>query len=97
MRERTGAAECWRRCYYCGFDDAQVEAAGVWRCPNALCPGPGASWCRSRLHSYREVDGGRHTVDEEEWIAAGLVYADTLEDAALAVQIRATARRMREP
>lgn len=67
-------------CYYCGLYDERVEAGGVWYCPNPICQGPGGAWFRRQLKSYREVEGGRHTVDTEELIDAGERHLEELNE-----------------
>lgn len=51
-----------------------VEAGGMWYCPNLLCSGPGAGWFRSTLESYKESSNGSHTVDSNEWIYKAKKY-----------------------
>lgn len=52
-------------CYYCGISHTEVEAQGIWYCPNNLCCGPGAAYFRSTLKSYKE-DTHRHYVNPME-------------------------------
>lgn len=59
------------KCFSCGLLHPQVEAQGMWYCPNALCQGSGGAWFRAKLDSYRENDNYTHTVDEVEWLAKG--------------------------
>jgi hypothetical protein len=59
-------------CYYCHLRHKQVEAGGVWHCPNPLCTGPGGAYFRSKLTSYKEVENARHTVDYAEWLNASI-------------------------
>lgn len=59
-------------CYYCHLRHDQVEAGGVWYCPNPLCTGPGGAYFRSKLKSYKEVEDNRHTVDPDEWLQTAL-------------------------
>jgi hypothetical protein len=54
-------------CYYCGLADKNVEAGGVWYCPNFGCSGPGGHSHRRTLKSYKEISSGKHTVDYVEW------------------------------
>ena len=61
------------KCLYCGYRNKQVEAQGIWHCPNALCTGPGAAYFRSTLKSYKEVPRG-HTVDEWEYWIKGAIH-----------------------
>jgi hypothetical protein len=58
-------------CWYCGLHHTQVEASGVYYCPNPLCSGPGGAWFRATLESYKE-EGNRHSVDPVEWLEKGL-------------------------
>jgi hypothetical protein len=84
-------------CYYCGLHHKEVEAGGIYSCPNVLCWGPGGAWFRSECKSYKEdADGNKHTVDHEEWIGRALFYASTLdgEDPELAAAIRKCAEQM---
>jgi hypothetical protein len=57
--------ESHHRCYYCHLLDKNVEAGGMWYCPNPFCRGPGASWFRAKLKSYHP-DATGHWVDEGE-------------------------------
>jgi hypothetical protein len=61
---------CIHCCAYCGLVHKDVEAAGIYHCPNVACPGPGAASWRAKLASYREVENDRHTVDPLEVIDA---------------------------
>ena len=62
------------QCCYCHLEDKLVEAGGVFYCPNPLCMGPGGAWFRSGLDSFRLVDGGRHSVETDEWENKGNDY-----------------------
>ena len=68
-------------CYYCGLSHREVEAGGMWRCPNIACKGPGnANWRKENLKSY--VDKGHyHTVDLEEWVKKIEEQYETLDEA----------------
>lgn len=66
-------------CYYCGLKHPQVEAGGVHHCPNPCCLGPGQSYARKELESYREVDVTHHTVDLQELCEKGLEKARVME------------------
>ena len=91
--------DCYR-CYYCGLRHRQVEAGGVYGCPNVFCEGPGAAWFRARLDSYQSVGRGRqHTVDVAEWAAAALRHAAQVrpEDGALADWIMSAVGERSEP
>lgn len=59
-------------CHYCGLHHKDVEAGGIHHCPNPCCLGPGQSYARSKLESYREVEGDRHTIDLDELFEVGL-------------------------
>lgn len=66
-------------CGSCGYKDKQVECAGMFHCPNALCTGAGGAWFRATLKSYKDIDGnmygcGRHTVDELEYLIKGVIH-----------------------
>lgn len=82
-------------CHYCQLTHRKVEAGGMWHCPNVLCTGPGAGYWRSTLLSYREVKGGRHTVDHEEARVRGLAHAYTIAatEPGIAAAIRASAKQ----
>jgi hypothetical protein len=54
-------------CYYCRLAHKNVEAGGMWGCPNITCTGPGNSYYRSKLKSFRE-EGSKHSVDTQEWL-----------------------------
>jgi hypothetical protein len=67
-------------CYYCKLNHSQVEAAGVWHCPNPVCTGPGAvGWRSKNLDSYEEVDGNSYRVDPKELIVKGIAAASEME------------------
>jgi len=91
-RMLVGEMRVAETCYYCGLEHSEVEAGGIWFCPNFMCTGPGGCSHRAKLASYRQQYRPKtcHTVDEEEWAAAGFLYADMLEntDPALAARIR---------
>lgn len=61
-------------CFYCKTSSKLVEASGLRYCPNLLCCGPGATWFRSKLKSYKEVDYMTHEVDEDDWKIAAFDY-----------------------
>lgn len=65
-------------CFYCGLRSQDVEAGGMWYCPDPRCTGPGSAWFRSTLDSYCEESGGRHSVDQEEWDRAARKYLTKL-------------------
>lgn len=67
------------KCDYCGLNHQQVEAGGIYFCPNPLCPGPGAAWARASLDSYIETEEG-HEVDQIEYLWEGLKKAYLTED-----------------
>lgn len=73
-------------CRYCGLHHKDVEAGGIYHCPNPCCLGPGQSYARSKLDSYKEVDSGKHTVDLEELFDKGLRKALEIGDKAIATQ-----------
>jgi len=72
--------DCIRRnkksytCFSCGIFHPNVEAEGIWYCPNALCQGCGGAWFRLKLKSCKENSDGTHCVDENEWIIKGIQY-----------------------
>lgn len=63
-------------CIYCKLQHSRVEAGGLWFCPNVLCPGPGATYWRSQLKSYRDNEDGTYSVDSREVLdkARALTY-----------------------
>jgi len=63
-----------RRCHYCGLNHEEVEAAGMYHCPNPTCSGPGATWFRRTLPSYIETSDGKHTVIAEDVLTYGTKY-----------------------
>lgn len=73
-------------CHYCGLHHKDVEAGGIHYCPNPCCLGPGQSYTRSKLDSYKEVGSGKHTVDLEELFDKGLRQALEMGDKAIATQ-----------
>ena len=65
------------KCYYCTIGHHKdVECGGIYYCPNPLCTGPGGAWCRHKLASYKEEEGGRHSVNWSEWRRVALAYMD---------------------
>jgi hypothetical protein len=60
-------------CLSCGIKHSEVEANGVWFCPNALCKGMGALWFRSTLDSFKNHHLW-HTVDENERLVKGKLH-----------------------
>jgi hypothetical protein len=67
------------KCFYCDLESEKVEAQGIFYCPNALCNGPGASWFRCKLKSYKENPDGTESVDEEERLQEGKKYMENSE------------------
>lgn len=66
-------------CCYCGIEHGQVEARGIYYCPNPLCTGCGSAWFNSKLKSH--VDYGKHyTIDEEEQLVEVKKYVKTVDD-----------------
>lgn len=61
-------------CGSCKLYHPNVEARGIWHCPNALCRGCGGAWFRRTLDSYRELENETHTVDENEWLEKGIAH-----------------------
>jgi hypothetical protein len=55
-------------CYYCGLEHKDVEAGGIWGCPNISCLGPGGHYHRRNLKSYKEVEDGKHTIEILEYL-----------------------------
>lgn len=56
-------------CFGCGLAHKNVEAGGIWGCPNIACMSPGNSYFRKGLSSYK-LDGKERyeEVDYPEWI-----------------------------
>ena len=74
-------------CLYCGLSHKLVEAGGIYHCPNPCCLGPGQSYQRSKLKSYKKIDGGwRHTVDVDELFDAGVDKALATKDRVIITQ-----------
>lgn len=67
------------KCDYCGLIHSQVEAGGMYFCPNPICSGPGAHWSRASLESYTEDEQG-HEVDNVEYLFEGLKKAYLTDD-----------------
>lgn len=59
------------QCFSCKLIHPEVEARGIWFCPNALCRGVGAVWFRATLDSFKENENFTHTIDEKEWLEKG--------------------------
>ena len=74
-------------CYYCKLHHKNVEAGGMWHCPNPLCTGPGAAYWRSKCKSYREFPNGTHTVDPEELIQLAMTMMETETDEVLRAHV----------
>ena len=74
----------YMRCHYCRLEHRDVEAGGVWSCPNPCCAGPGAWHHRHALESYRDLPGDIHIVDPEELYSTGLRKAAATGDKAIA-------------
>lgn len=81
-------------CYYCNLASKQVEAGGVWYCPNFGCSGPGGHSHRRQLKSYKEVSGGKHTVDYQEWRDECLIRASKIQDEYIRKAIEHSAKQM---
>lgn len=73
-------------CVYCGLHHKLVEAGGVHHCPNPCCLGPGQSYQRSRLESYKKVDAWKHTIDLDELFEVGICKALDGGDPAIITQ-----------
>jgi hypothetical protein len=58
-------------CCGCGIYHPEVECAGIFFCPNPLCPSCGAAYWRSKMKSFRDINGHKHTVDPEEMVEIG--------------------------
>lgn len=69
-------------CMYCSLVDWQVDAGGIYNCPNPLCFGCGAAWFRGHTAGFAVLPNGRHTVDTEEMIAFGTWLVGGLEPGA---------------
>ncbi len=63
-----------KSCFYCKLIDPKVECRGVHYCPNPRCPGPGATWFRATLKSYRPDGMDGHFVDADELEAEATKY-----------------------
>lgn len=73
-------------CFSCGTVSDEVEAEGIYYCPNAYCHGCGGTWFRRRLKSFVEL-GDKHTVDQTEWEREALDYILTLKSYKLRTQL----------
>jgi hypothetical protein len=80
-------------CFYCGLAHKKVEAGGMWWCPNVTCAGPGNSYFRTKLKSYKET-GSQHTVDTKEWSDKATEELETATDADLIDAIKAGIKKM---
>jgi len=80
-------------CHYCGLHHKDVEAGGVYHCPNPCCLGPGQSYARSKLKSYRDNGDHTHNVDLNELFDKGLRKALEMGDKAIATQAFITVMR----
>jgi len=55
-------------CIGCGFTSKEVEAGGIYYCPNPACTAVGAYWHRSKLKSFSPKDEWSYCVDVAELI-----------------------------
>lgn len=74
-------------CYYCKVEHKQVEAGGVWYCPNPVCPGPGGHYLRSNLESYKDSDFTHYTIDTAEYLDAVAKKAIEIQDDSIKLAI----------
>ena len=81
------------KCISCGLIHGDVEAGGVYHCPNPLCTVSGASWFKLKLQSYKD-QRDHYTVDEVELLAEGLKYMSTVKDPAILHAIKESARKL---
>lgn len=63
------------KCRYCGIEHADVEASGIYYCPNPLCAGAGAACWRAKMRTYRPTVDDRHTVNPEFGLPDGIRMA----------------------
>lgn len=83
-------------CHYCQLTHKEVEAGGLYYCPNPACLGPGAAPWRRMLPSYREIGHDRHTAASADIRGFAMAYASSItDDAALAVHIATSAALLR--
>ena len=75
------------RCHYCELEHQNVEADGIWYCPNILCMGPGAAHWRHTLASYKE-SAGVHTVDPQEVLDRARAWLYDENDQVIADAVR---------
>jgi len=80
-------------CRSCELRHLQVEAGGLWFCPNVACSGPGAYAFRSTLESFTD-HGTTHSVDHLEWAAKAILHARTLDDRILREHINESATKL---
>jgi len=73
-----------KTCCSCGYTGPNVEAGGIYYCPNPACTVCGASWFRRDFDSYEE-SAFAHTVDDEEWLQKATEYLETCPDTELAI------------
>ena len=66
-------------CYYCGLAHKNVEAGGMWHCPNIACSGPGGGYYRSKLKGTTD-EGSKQNVDMKEWRNQVLVDMKSIKD-----------------
>lgn len=56
-------------CHGCGLEHPDVEAGGLWHCPNPLCSGAGNHYFRTKLKSYKDHSTYHIVEDMWEWIS----------------------------
>lgn len=96
MNTPTKPARDKGTCGSCGLTHSQVEAGGIWYCPNPACTMTGAAWFRTKLPSTRD-EGSHHYVDEGEWIEAVADWiANTKDDRVIQDAAYASLQRLKE-
>lgn len=79
----TCTGRCPYRCVGCDLHHAEVEAGGIYWCPNPLCGATGAYAFRQTLPSTTYVND-RQQVNLGEWIAAAMAVEGLDPDVAAA-------------
>lgn len=67
-------------CRSCGLQHKNVEARGIWHCPNWLCNSSGAYCWKRRLKSYKENEDGTFSIDWKEAIEKAERDIGTVQD-----------------
>jgi len=80
-------------CYFCKLEHKNVEAGGMWACPNLACSGPGGHYHRRDLKSYKETNDGHHTIQILEYLDWIVENGKKITDPAIKLAIGKSVRK----